>query len=188
MKNPKVIIVTALCAAIIGILAFYAAITTTFIPGVAALYPAAGFEVISGIWFGIWGALASYIGLLIAGTGGGWFALPIGLVLSLSDFILALAPAIAFRIFNVDPELKKKRDIIYFLISAILFGSIPSSLYYNFLNLQMGVIPSWEAFWIAVLGWNLGNIIVIPIIGIPLLKSLTPFIKQSGLLIKGLFN
>jgi len=182
----KKLIVTGIAAAIVGVLAFFAAITVTFIPGVAALYPAAAFEAAFGSWFGIWGAIASYIGLLVAGSIGGWFALPNGMLLSLSDFVLAAAPMIAVRYFGLDPELPNWKHMVAFVAVTLLFGSLPGSLWYNYINLQLGVISGWNSFWVAVAGWNLGNLIVLAIIGIPLLRLGTQIIKRTDLYIKGL--
>lgn len=47
--SPLHIILTAVNAGIIAILVLYAAISTTIVPGVAALYPATAFEVSFGL-------------------------------------------------------------------------------------------------------------------------------------------
>jgi hypothetical protein len=186
MKGPLRLIITAMCAGIVGVLAFYAAITTTIVPGVAAIYPAVAFEATFGAWFGIWGAISSFLGLLIAGSVSGWFSMPIGIILSMSDFMVAFAGAIACRWFRVDPSLPTFRDSVLFVIVTWGFGSIPSSLYYNGVNFALGVIPSWESFWIGVIGWNLGNLIIIPVIGIPLMKTVTVIVRRLGLYVEGL--
>ena len=175
------LILTAVCSAIIGVLAFFAAITTTVVPGVAAIYPAAALEVVFGVWFGLWGGLASYLGLLIAGTLGGWFPLHLGLILSSSDFLLAFLPALFFHLVKLDPELTRVRDVILFIVGSVIVGSVPGSIIYNYINFKLGVLPTIDAFWVAIIGWNLGNLIVIPVIGIPLLKTLTRFVRRSGL-------
>ncbi len=182
--SPLHIVLTAVMAGVLAITILFAAITTTVVPGVAALYPATALEVVFGIWFGVWGAVAAYIGLLIAGSYAGWFPLPLGIILSLSDFAAALIPAAAFRLFRADPSLKNWRDWIIYVAFGIILSSVIPSLYYNSINLAIGWLPGMEAFWLAVISWNIGNYIVTTVIGIPLLKVVTPYIKRSGLYVQ----
>jgi len=173
-------------AGVIAILVLYAAITTTVVPGVAALYPATAFEVTFGIWFGVWGAIASYLGLLIAGTYAGWFSLPIGMVLSVSDFLAAFIPALLFRALKVQPSLKTPRDWAVYIVAGVILSSLPGSLYYNYINLLLGYLPGMEAFWVGVISWNIGNYVVVLIISTILLKSVSGYVMKAGLYVKGL--
>ena len=181
------LIATGLCAAVVGVLAYFAAISVSFIPGVAAIYPATAAEAAFGAWFGAWGAVASYIGLLVAGTMSGWFGLLNGLGLAVSDFLMALAPAIAVRRFGVDPTLPNWKHAAKFVGATLLFGSFTGSIIYNFINLKLGVIAGWGTFWLGVMGWNLGNLAVLVVLGIPMMKFGTPVLKNLDLLNKKLF-
>ena len=183
----KKIVITGVCAAVIGVLAAAAAITVTFIPGVAALYPAAAFEAAFGAWFGIWGAIASYIGLLVAGSVSNWFSVANGLVLSISDFIVALSCVVGVRAFKIDPAVPNFRNALAFYLVALLLGSLPASLFYNYINLRLGVLAGWNSFWTAVVGWNLGNAVILLVIGIPLMRVGTPLIKRIGLFVRTYF-
>jgi len=182
----KRLIITGIAAAIVGVLAFFAAISVTFVPGVAALYPAAAFESAFGSWFGLWGAIASYLGLLIAGSAGGWFAVPNGLLLASSDFIQALAPMIAVRYLGLNPALPNWRHAVGYVFVSLVFGSLPGSLLYNYINLKLGVLSGWNSYWAAVLGWNVGNLIMFVVIGLPLLRLGTAIMKRTDLYVKGL--
>jgi len=181
-SNPLKLVVTASCAAVVGVLAYAGAITTTIVPGVAALYPAAAVEVAFGIWFGLPGAIGSYIGLLIAGSLAGWFSIPVGAMMSVSDFLIAIIPYWAFRISRRDPSLPTWRDVGFFLLVSIFGGSLASSLYYNEVSLRLGVLPSRSAYWTAVIGWNIGNVLILSFIGIPLLRTATKFVVRAGLM------
>lgn len=176
---------TAVAAAIVAVLAALAAVTVTFVPGVAALYPATAFEAGFGAWFGLWGALASYLGLLLAGSVSGWFSLVNGLALAVSDLMIALASAIGIRTFKIDPALPSFRHAAAFYAVSLLLGSVPASLFYNYVNLQLGVLAGWSSFWTAVIGWNLGNAIVLLIVGLPLMRLGTPTIIRTGLFVRG---
>ncbi len=177
-------VVMCICAAVVGVLAYFAAVTVTFVPGVAALYPAAAFETAFGAWFGLWGAAASFLGLLIAGSVGGWFSIQLGLLLSLSDFILALAPAVAVRRRWFDCSLPTRRDALCYWGVSLLLGSLPGSLLYNYVNLSVGALAGWSSFWVAVLGWNIGNAVVIAVIGVPLMRIGGPLLVRRGLIFR----
>jgi hypothetical protein len=183
MKYIVQLVLTGICAAIVGVLAYFAAITVSFVPGVAAVYPATAVEAAFGAWFGLWGAFASYLGLVVSGTLAGWFSLVVGLLLSVSDFIVAIFPAAAVRLFKLNPALPRFRDKAYFLLAAMA-GSVVSSIYYNFLQLKLGLLPSWDAFFVALVGWNVGNLFILVVIGIPLLVFATPAIKSMNLFIQ----
>ena len=185
--TPMHIILTAINSGVIGILAILGVVYTPVVPGVAALYPATAFEVAFGLWFGIWGAIASYIGCLIMNLYTGIpivFAIP----LSLSDFLAAAIPMAAFRLAKTDPELKTLKDWVNYIISGVILSSVPGSLYYCYILLKIGWIPSWEAFWLSVISWNVGNYIVVLVITTPLLKILTNYVKRTGLYVKGWFS
>ncbi|MCD6515186.1 MAG: hypothetical protein J7L07_09710 [Candidatus Odinarchaeota archaeon] len=182
--TPMHIILTAINSGVIGILAILGVVYTPVLPGVAALYPATAFEVAFGIWFGIWGAIASYIGCLIMNL---YTGIPIVLAipLSISDFLAAGIPAAAFRLAKSDPELKTIKDWINYIISGVILSSVPGSMYYMYILMIIGWVPSWEAYWAAVAAWNIGNYIVVLIIATPMLKILTSYVKRSGLYVEG---
>lgn len=176
-------VLTCIAASIVAVLAYFAAISVTFVPGVAALYPATAFETAFGIWFGWWGVAAAYIGLLIAGSIGGWFSVQVGLLLSLSDFLLALAPFLFSRFGYFDAALPDSKAAFRFWLVSLVFGSLPGSLLYNYINLQIGAIAGWNSFWVAVFGWNVGNAFVLAAIGVPLLRIGTPLMRARGLMV-----
>src|SRR5207249_10016305 len=121
-------------------------------------------------WFGIYGAIASYIGLVVAGSLGGWFPIPNGLVLGLSDLVLALSVAVAVRWFRLDPEIPNARHAFGFVLASLV-GSVIGSLWYNTMNLYVfKILGGDSSFWAAVIGWNVGNLIVIVVIGLLLVK------------------
>jgi len=122
--------------------------------------------------------------LLIAGVYAGWFPLPLGIVLSISDFLAAFMPYLIFKLMKADPELKTRKDWIAYIIGGIILSSLPGSLYYNYINLLIGWLPSWEAFWVGVAAWNIGNYIVVAVIATPLLKIVTKHIKRYGLYVE----
>jgi hypothetical protein len=112
----------------------------------------------------------------------GWFGVANGLLLATSDFLMALAPAMAVRYFRVDPALRTFRDMLGFVASTLVLGSFPGSLIYNYINLKLGVIAGMHTYWIAVAGWNVGNLLVLIFLGIPIMRLGTPALKKVDLL------
>ena len=182
--TPMQVILTAINSGVIGILAILGVVYTPILPGVGAIYPATAFEVAFGIWFGIWGAIASYIGCLIMNLYTG-IPLALALPLSLSDFLAAFLPLLGFKWLKRNPKLLDKMDWVTYIIFGILLSSIPGSLYYMYILMMIGWVPSWEAYWTGVLFWNIGNYIVVAVITTPMLKILTDYVKRTGLYVEG---
>lgn len=186
-NNTYFLILTSVLSGMVAVVSYVSAITTTLIPGVAVLYPAAALEVVCGVWFGLWGGVAAYLGVLIAGIAAGWFSPQLGLVLGIGDFVLAVIPGLMFRLFSFNMELARVKDIIALLSSAML-ASILGSLFYNGINLWIGVLQNSRAFWLGVLGWNIGNFVVVTILSIPLLRLLSNLLDRSGFVVKGMLR
>jgi len=78
-------------------------------PGVSALYVAAAIYVPLGVWMGMWGALAGYLSCFFLGLYPSGYTLIQSFIWSWADFIEALVPAAAFRLFKVDPDFTVRR-------------------------------------------------------------------------------
>lgn len=182
--TPIHIVLTAVMAGVLTIMVVFSAITTTVVPGVAALYPATALEVVFGIWFGAWGVLAAYLGLVIGGIYAGWYPIPLALALGFADAGAAFIPALAFRLFKANAALKSTKDWVVYIVFGVVLSSVIPSLYGNSVSYAVGWIPSWEAFWVATVSWNIGNYIVVAVIGTPLLRLVTEYVKRSGLFVQ----
>ncbi|PIN89043.1 hypothetical protein COU60_05200 [Candidatus Pacearchaeota archaeon CG10_big_fil_rev_8_21_14_0_10_34_76] len=148
--------------------------------GVSAFYIGAAFYTAFAIWFRIKGLLAIYIGLLIGSLFSGTFTI-FAFILALGNVFGAAIPALFFNKLGFNPELKRFRDYVAFVISATILQNIISATWVLTGFYLVGIMPA-EAAFLASAGWIGGGIIVSLVIGIPLLKFTTPVIKKTTLI------
>jgi hypothetical protein len=166
------------------LLAAFGVINIPIAPGVSGLYIAVAFMIAFALWFGGWGVLAAYLGCILgAGVAGGVPPL-LNPLWSLADLWQVLIPLAAFRAFHADPGLWTRRDLGVFLAFGWLANNLAGAGWGAGTLALGGVIPMAVlpgAFW----SWFLGNLVVTAIITPLLLVTLTPRLREAGLLVKG---
>jgi hypothetical protein len=151
--------------------------------GVSAFYIGFAFYTGFAIWFGVWGLIAMYIGLLIGALLTGMFS-AVTFILALGNVLGAAVPMVAFKMFNLDESLRKTKDYIAYIMSSTIAQSIIAAGWVLTGFAIVGIMPA-ETAKIAFTGWIIGDILVSILIGIPLLKFVTPVIKKTSLYKKG---
>jgi len=178
---------------LIAVLAAFGVMTVPVVPGVAGIYPAIAFIVAFGAWFGIWGAIAAYIGCFIGAGIVGGVPLAINVYWSLADFWEALIPAIGFKLFKADPELKNKKDWAIFWVFGVFLGNLIGAAWGS-TTLAIAppgvkpVIPWSAVFWPTFVFWFVGNILVTAIVSPLLLIGLSKYIKRTSVYCEGLIK
>jgi serine phosphatase RsbU (regulator of sigma subunit)/integral membrane sensor domain MASE1 len=145
---------------------------------IASFWPAAAFQVVFSIWFGIYGAVAGTIGPML-GNG----------LIGESPFLFVTANAIQstlaglwFRHRRLDPRLKTRRD----WAGAILIGCVLSNLLGAAFGVTEAYIRSPEGFGLSYwagkyLGWFASNALPCIILVPALLKSISAIIVRGPL-------
>jgi hypothetical protein len=175
--QPIHIVLLALCSAIATVLAIISVqlVPVVTIPGVSGLFLAAGFYVPFGLWWGIWGAVAGGIsGFLLIATG---TPVPLAVFFFIGDFLESLVPLIAFRVLKLDVGLRNAKSVIGYIVFGVIGGALASALIG-----PTGIIVtaglSMDAWLPTFIPWLIGDMIVILVIGIVLLRVLTPVIER----------
>lgn len=145
---------------------------------VSALYIGAAFFTAFAIWFGSRGLIAMYIGLLIGAVLAGTFTI-FAFVFAWGNVIGAAVPMLVFRKLGFNAEIKKLKDGISYVVSTAV-QSIISAAWVLTGFVAVGIMTK-EAAIVASVGWILGGIIVSIVIGLPLLKYVTPVVKRMSL-------
>ncbi len=153
--------------------------------GVSAFYIGAAFYTAFAIWFGVRGLIAMYLGLLIGALISGTFTI-FAFVLALGNVVGAAIPMIVFRTGKFDFELKKIKDYFAFLISATIGQNFISAAWVLTGFYFFGIMPA-EAAKAAAFGWIFGGVVVSIVIGIPILKFISPVVKKTSLFQKKIF-
>ena len=146
---------------------------------VSAFYIGSAFFTAFAIWFKWKALIAIYIGLLIGALLAGTFTV-FAFVLALGNVFGAMIPMLVFSHKKLNKELKSLKDYIAFILSATIGQNVFSAIYVLGGFVIFGIIPL-EALKVALIGWIVGGMIVSVVIGIPLLKFLSPVIKKTSL-------
>jgi hypothetical protein len=151
--------------------------------GVALVYIAVAFMILFTLWFGAYGAIAAYIGTLLAGVLSTESLLQhpeIAIIMAVAGLLQVLIPLVAVRTFRVDLTLESRRDLTVVLLFAVLINNL--------------VGAAWGTFTLSLLGpvnipgtfstWLVSNI-VITILIVPLaLRFGTEKVSRSKLFVK----
>ena len=151
--------------------------------GVALVYIAVAFMILFTLWFGAYGAIAAYVGTLLAGVLSTASLLKhpeIAAIWAVAGLLQVLIPLVAVRMFEVDLTLENRRDWTIILLFAVLINNL--------------IGAAWGAYTLSLLGqvniatvfstWLIGNIVVTILI-VPLaLRSLSEKVKKSKLFVK----
>lgn len=142
------------------------------------MYFAVAFMIVFALWYGVWGALSSYIGCMI---GAGILAdMPFSLNIawSLADFWQVLIPLAAFAYFKANIRLRTKRDFWIFLLFGCLLNNFIGALWGALTMVYADMVP-WTDFSLAFQSWFTGNIITTLVIVPFCLRYITPYIQQT---------
>jgi integral membrane sensor domain MASE1 len=164
-------------------------ISVKFVPagtgGIALVYIAVAFMILFTLWFGAYGAIAAYVGTLLAGVLSTASLLKhpeIAVIWAVAGLLQVLIPLVAIRMFEVDLSLENRRDWTFILLFAVLINNIVGAAWGVFtLSLLPGSTMNIAS---AFSTWLVGNIIITILI-VPLaLRFCTGKINKSKLFVK----
>jgi hypothetical protein len=137
---------------------------------------------VGAIWFGGWGVLAGaifpFFSNAIAGT-----PFYVSLAYIPANAIQALFPALAFRLFKLDPRLKKAKDWLILLASMIVSSAL-GALYSVLVVLKGFDLLTTDSVPMFIWGWFGGNIVAGIVFNFLLLKALSNVIIRTTAFVK----
>ncbi|RLE72399.1 MAG: hypothetical protein DRJ37_02945 [Thermoprotei archaeon] len=183
--SVKNIVITGVTAGLCLPLALFAIILVPIpgLPAASGFWIPAGFYFVMTLWFGVWGALGGHIATTLAMGYFFGYTLQVWADGGLGDFIAPLVCFTIFKIAKANPELKTRRDYVVWIV-AVLISSLVCGLWVHTVNLLFGVI-TWPFWWIGVLTYFIGDSLAVLIVGTPLLKTLTEYVKASPMYVWG---
>jgi serine phosphatase RsbU (regulator of sigma subunit) len=141
--------------------------------------PAAAVQVVAGTWFGGWGVAAGVIFPALVRSMAGPDNSP-GRVLA--DLIVSGLPALWFRYSRRDPRLISLRDRIVFLVVVVgatnLLAASAGTSYLMLVDSERWSVVRWLK---AMLAWAASGAGPCLVLGLPLLRTLSPVITRSSL-------
>jgi len=156
--------------------------------GVSVIYFAVAFMIIFTLWFGMYGAIAAYVGTLI-GSGLMSPTIPpaVAVYWSIAGLLSVLIPLVAFRTFDADLSLENRRDWTILILFGVLINNIIGAIWGTYTLALGGVImPSDTGSVFSA--WLLGNIIVSIIIVPIVLSRMSGRARKSKLFVKGYWD
>lgn len=183
--GAKQLVIIALSTAVYSILMWFSA-AFQVIPGASLIYPATAAAIVFSMWFGLWGALGAYFGTIIGGLAWGTTVI-VSLVGGLHDMIEGIIPALIFYLLS--KKLKKDLSDWKSFFVYLVFGCIINTLFNAFVGNMNYVLWGYNsmdyALTIGLWPWWLADAVAAIVLGIPLLRFMTPFIMKTSLYHQG---
>ncbi len=162
------------------LLARYAALTLSNVPGIVTFYFAVAFMIPFTLWFGVWGAVAAYIGCVVGSGIPAGLSPTVNIVWSLADLWQVAVPLVALMLLKLDVGLRTKKSFGVFLLLGVVLNNLAGALWGSSLFVlsgQFAVVDFASLFE----NWFFGNLVVTLVITLPLLWFVTPPIKRKNL-------
>ena len=169
---------------VIGIVASTIGNPDVSIGFVSTFWPGQAIQAAGSIWFGMWGGLAAIIFPLISNALTGPATLPVSIAYIPGNFVQGMAAGWAFRQFKCHPALKSGKDWIVWTFIGVLAANAFGGLWNTMVQFAFGLITP-AALPVAWAGSFLGNSLVSWILGVLLLRFISPLVLKTRAFCKG---
>ncbi len=153
---------------------------------VSAFWPGQAIQAVSSIWYGGWGGVASIVFPIISNAISGSAALPVSLAYIPGNLAQGIVGGLAFRMLGADPRLQSKKDWVIFTVFGILVSNIIGAAWGSSTLRIFGLITP-QAHLTVFFGWFLGNSVASWILGVIMLKFISPIVMKTKTFCKGLW-
>ena len=151
---------------------------------VAAFWPGQAIQSVGSIWYGMWGGIAAFVFPLISNSIAGSAPLVVSLCYIPGNFAQGIIAGWAFRSFHADPRLRSAKDWVMFAIFGTILPNFIGALW-GTLILRVFNMVTPAAFMVTFLGWFIGNAPTSFILGVIMLKFISPIVLKTKAFCKG---
>ena len=152
--------------------------------GVSQFWPGIVVQVDGGIWFGAWGALAATIFPVFTNIlTGGSIANVVGFLPA--NFAQGMLPCWAYRRFGMEPDAPGWRGFRFYVIWGALLPSLAGAGLGIAALAAFGEVAGGADFLYLAGIWAIANALGSLVLGWPMLRVLTPILREAGLLVPG---
>jgi hypothetical protein len=151
--------------------------------GVALIPIAAAFMLVFALWYGMYGAIAAYVGCFI---GSGLFSgMPatVAIYFSLAGLWQVLIPLTAFRIFDVNVGMESNRDLFHLVLFGVILNNVIGAAWGS-VALAIGGVMGWSQVLSVFTTWLIGTAVVTIIIVPLVLRRYTSRFEKSKVFVK----
>lgn len=151
---------------------------------IAAFWPGQAIQSVGSIWYGMWGGIASFVFPLISNSISGSAPLPVSIAYIPGNLAQGIIAGWAFRQFAGDPRLLKFRDWAMFTFWGIIVSNIIGAAWGSTV-LRMFSLITPAAHMTIFAGWFMGNSVTSWILGVIMLKFVSPIVLKTKTFCKG---
>jgi hypothetical protein len=151
---------------------------------VSAFWPGQAIQAVGSIWYGMWGGIAAFVFPLISNAMSGSAPLPVSMAYIPGNFVQGIAAGWVFRQYKLDPSLRTWKDWVGFTLIGILAANAFGALWGTSVLRVFGLITP-DAQPIAWAGWFMGNSVASWVLGVLLLKFISPLVVKTKAFCKG---
>jgi integral membrane sensor domain MASE1 len=153
---------------------------------VTAFWPGQAIQSVGSVWYGGWGGIAGIIFPIISNAISGSAPLPVSLAYIPGNLAQSMIAGIAFRQFGADPRLKKPTDWLHFTLWGIILSNIIGAGWGSSTLRLFGLITP-DAHLTVFIGWFIGNSVASWVLGVIMLKFVSPIVIKTKTFCKGYF-
>lgn len=151
-------------------------------PGTSLLYVVVAVMIITTLWFGLWGAIATYAGCWIGAGVLSGISPTTSLVWSVADLLQVAIPLLAFRLLGGDVALRNRRDVAILIVFGIILNNLAGAIWGTLTLAPAGLVSSPNLFPLFS-AWFFGNIIASAVIVPVVLRFGTPIVREHELFV-----
>lgn len=152
-------------------------------PGTSLLYVVVAVMIVTTLWFGLWGAIATYAGCWIGAGVLSGLSPATSLVWSVADLLQVAIPLLAFRLLGADISLKTRRDLAILVIFGIVVNNLAGAIWGTLTLAPAGLVDLADLLPLFLV-WFIGNMIICAVIVPVVLRFGTPFVREHELFVK----
>lgn len=151
---------------------------------VSAFWPGQAIQAVGSVWYGMWGGIAAFIFPLISNAMSGSAPLPVSMAYIPGNFVQGIAAGWVFRQFKLDPRLNSAKDWIGFTVVGIIAANAFGALWGTTVLRMFGLITA-DAQLVSWAGWFIGNSVASWVLGVLMLKFISPLVMRTKAFCKG---
>jgi len=162
-------------------------ITPSGANGVAVIYFPIAIMLLFTLWFGVYGAIAAYVGNFFGAGLLSGVPFEVSIYWSFATLWQVLIPLIAFRVFDVNVGIENSRDLFHLVLFGVILNNIVGAAWGAYTLAAGNVIPESQVM--GLFSTLVVSNIVVTLLIVPLaLRHFTPKVRKSKLFVKSYWD
>jgi hypothetical protein len=155
--------------------------------GVAVIYFPIAIMILFTLWFGVYGAIAAYVGNFFGAGLLSGVPFEVSIYWSFAVLWQVLIPLIAFRVFDANVGIENSRDLFHLVLFGVILNNIVGAAWGAYTLAAGNIIPESQVmgtFSTLVVGNIVVTLLIVPLA----LRHFTPKVRKSKLFVKSYWD